>query len=87
MTIFNALKTIFIYLKFKFLPFDIGYVKILVTVLFIYLTIALLPNFSNNFLNLIIKCFSFFIISFLIIFKLGLIYELTNLVNKKLKNL
>jgi O-antigen/teichoic acid export membrane protein len=83
MTIFNAIKTIYIYIKFKLLPFNVAYFKILATVLLTYFILAVLPSFTNNFLNLLVKCFSFLGISFLIIYKLGLVYELNKIVRQK----
>jgi O-antigen/teichoic acid export membrane protein len=82
-TIFNVIKTSYIYIKFKLIPFDVAYLKILVTVLLTYFMLLVLPSFTNNFFNLVIKCLAFVSINFLIIYKLGLVYELNKLIRQK----
>lgn len=55
MVAFNSLKLIFIYLKFGILPFDRDYFKMIITVGLVFTIFYLIPDNSNNILNLLVK--------------------------------
>lgn len=57
--LFNIIKLIFIYSKYKIVPFSIKNIKIGLVGLLIFLLVYSLPSFDDAFLNLILKCGSF----------------------------
>nr|WP_317632336.1 polysaccharide biosynthesis C-terminal domain-containing protein [uncultured Flavobacterium sp.] len=83
MTIFNVIKTAFIYFKFKLLPFNSSYFKILAICIFAFGVAYLLPSTTINLLDIFIKCGIFVLISFVLVFKLRLIYELNKIIKFK----
>lgn len=85
MTIFNALKTFYIYLKFNLLPFDLGYLKILLAATACFIISSLLPITESELINLVIKCFIFIVLNLVLVYKLNLIYELNKMIKSKFK--
>jgi O-antigen/teichoic acid export membrane protein len=75
MLLFNFSKLLFIYKKFKILPFDKSYIKLIlvfVTVLFISYN---LPILNSPIFNLIYKTLFCLFLNLLIIYKLKLVYS------------
>ncbi len=57
--LFNFMKLLFIYSKYKILPFSIQTIKIGLAGLIVFLPIYFIPPFDNPLLDLILKCGSF----------------------------
>ncbi|UYW01483.1 polysaccharide biosynthesis C-terminal domain-containing protein [Flavobacterium agricola] len=86
MTVFNFLKTAFIYKVFKLLPFDAGYFKITSIFLIGFGLAYLLPTSTWPAINLLLKCSFFVIFCIFFVYKLRLILVLNQFVGKKIKN-
>ena len=84
MTIFNAIKTIFIYLKFKLLPFDVNYFKILGLIISVLIVSMLIPDTDFEVINMLSKCSFFVISSFILIYRFKLIFELNKFIKEKI---
>lgn len=82
-TAFNLLKTYFIYQKFRILPFDKKYGKLLIIVLLTGTILYFTPNIPSAFWNLITKVSLCLLINFGLIYKLKLVPFL----NQKVENL
>lgn len=87
LTIFNFIKLIFNYRKFKLQPFSIQYIYILFCGVLGLIVAWLLPVFDNNFINLLLKPISFLIIIFIgnIFFKFLPLKELKQFNFKSMK--
>lgn len=84
MTLFNSFKLYFIYSKFGILPFDKKYGKLFLLIFAITFSIYLLPEFSNQVLNLLFKVLLNCILIIAITYKLKLVFSLNFWVNKLL---
>ena len=73
MVLFNLLKGIFIYKKFKITPFDKNFLILLIISILQYLLIYFLPNFESYIINILYKTFLILILYTLLIFKLKVI--------------
>jgi O-antigen/teichoic acid export membrane protein len=82
MVIFNMAKLLFIYRKFKLLPFDLSYLKLLVVFCATLLLIYFLPDFNNKLVNLIFKIVLCLSANVFVIFKLKLVFQVTALIDK-----
>ncbi|QCK16856.1 lipopolysaccharide biosynthesis protein [Mangrovivirga cuniculi] len=81
-TLFNAVKLIFIYKKFKILPFDIGYLKLFLSLNLIYLVVYLIPEFNNLWITLIFKIGLAIGLSLFVVYQLKLVHAYNQWVNK-----
>ena len=85
MVTFNCIKLIFVYRKFRILPFDKNYLKVVAVVSMVFFTFYMLPIHSNPLLNLILKSgFNTLIIVF-VTYKLKAIYSLNYWIAKLYK--
>jgi O-antigen/teichoic acid export membrane protein len=82
MVIFNMAKLLFIYRKFKLLPFDLSYLKLLIVFCTTLLLIYFLPEFDNKLFNLILKIVLCLSANVFVVFKLKLVFQLTYLIDK-----
>lgn len=87
MVLFNLSKLIFIYQKFKLLPFDKSYLKLVFVFLSVLFFCSVLPELENNWLNLIYKTGFSMVLNLGIIYKLNLVYSYNFWVNKMLAKL
>lgn len=85
MTLFNLSKLVFIYSKFKILPFNFDYVKLIIVVSVLALVTYLLPDFFYGFFNAILKCICFILSSVFIVYRLQLLPLLNFWIDKILK--
>lgn len=86
MTVFNALKTFYIYYRFNLLPFDFGYFKILMLYILSFVLAWILPSTKYELFNLFSKCIVFVCIFFFLVYRLNLIYELNKIIKSKYLN-
>tara|TARA_R110002167_G_scaffold7902_7_gene37002 strand:+ start:1499 stop:2965 length:1467 start_codon:yes stop_codon:yes gene_type:complete len=82
---FNCSKLIFIYKKFGILPFDKNYLKLIVMVGLVFFVIYLLPENSNNILNLVLKVGLNGVIIIFLTYKMKWVYNLNYWVDKLIK--
>jgi O-antigen/teichoic acid export membrane protein len=75
MTLFNIAKLIFIYKKFRLLPFDNSFVKLAVIFLLSAVGIYLLPDASSHIINLFYKLSLSLLINIFVIYRLRLVYQ------------
>jgi O-antigen/teichoic acid export membrane protein len=73
MSLFNIAKLIFIYKKFRILPFDWSYAKLILIMILFTFGIYSLPQFSNLCIDVIIKVTLLLISSLLLIYQLKLL--------------
>jgi len=81
MVLFNLLKLVFIYKKFRLLPFDKGFLKLG----FMFVISGLLLfyiDFGSHLLNLIIKCGLSVVVNVLAAYKLKLVYQVNVSIDK-----
>lgn len=83
MVLFNLLKLVFIYKKFRLLPFDKGFLKLGMVFLISGLALNFI-DFGSHFINLIIKCGLSLFINIVAAYKLRLVYQLNVSVDKVL---
>src|SRR5690606_26949880 len=83
-TLFNALKMIFIYRKFGLLPFDKAFVKMGLIFGLSLAIIYLLPDASNNLVNLIYKIGLSLLVNIIAVYKLRLVYQVNVWMDKAL---
>jgi O-antigen/teichoic acid export membrane protein len=76
MTLFNIIKLYFIFIKFKIVPFDKGYLQLVLIVFVIGTGLYLVPKLDNHFLNLLVKSGLFCVILVFAVYKLKLVYSL-----------
>ena len=82
---FNCSKLIFIYKKFGILPFDKNYLKLIVMVGLVFFVIYLLPENSNNILNLVLKVGLNGVIIIFLTYKMKWVCNLNYWVDKLIK--
>lgn len=85
MTLFNISKLVFIHKKFGLLPFDSGFGKLALVFIISGVTIYFLPNFESHFINLIFKAGLSLIINITAIYKLRLIFQVNQWIDKALR--
>lgn len=85
MVLFNLLKLIFIYKKFKLLPFDIAFGKMAAVFMLSSLGIYFIPGTGMPFADLVIKTGLSLIINITVIYKLRLVYPVNQWVDKALR--
>ncbi|WP_417350610.1 lipopolysaccharide biosynthesis protein [Flavobacterium alkalisoli] len=81
-TLFNALKMVFIYKKFRLLPFDKNFFILGLIFASSLCLVCLLPDLSDNFLNLVFKVGLSLILNIVIVYKLRLVHQVTVWVDK-----
>lgn len=86
-TIFNILKLLFIYKKFRLLPFDINFVKMMIVFALSGSIVYILPDSGSHLLNLIYKTGLSMLINVVAIYKLRLVYQVNVTTDKALNKL
>ncbi|ALJ04821.1 hypothetical protein APS56_06660 [Pseudalgibacter alginicilyticus] len=84
MGLFNSIKLYYIYIKFKILPFDKGYLQLFLIVLLIGIGVYFMPEAESNILNLLVKSGVFCVLTVLVVYRLKLVYSLNYWVEKVL---
>jgi O-antigen/teichoic acid export membrane protein len=87
MLLFNLSKLLFIYKKFKIIPFDISYLKLIMVFVLVLLISYFLPILNNHLLNLIYKTIFCLLLNLLIIYQLKLVYSYNFWLEKTIKKL
>jgi O-antigen/teichoic acid export membrane protein len=87
MLLFNLSKLLFIYKKFKILPFDNSYLKLILVVTTVLLISYYLPTANNPLLNLLYKTLFCLTLNLLLIYQLKLVYSYHFWVEKTLQKL
>jgi len=87
MLLFNLSKLLFIYKKFKILPFDNSYLKLILVFVTVLLISYYLPILNNHLLNLIYKTVFCLSLNLLVIYKLKLVYSYNFWLEKTLQKL
>ena len=85
MSLFNISKLVFIYQKFRILPFDLSYLKLISVTLLVVFGVYLIPKSSNLWLDIIIKISLLLIVLLLIVYKLKLLSVINFWIEKLLK--
>lgn len=85
MSLFNIIKLYFIYIKFKILPFDKSYLKLIFIVLLIGLVFYFVPETANNIANLLAKAGMFCFITVYTVYRFKLVYSLNYWLQKVFK--
>jgi O-antigen/teichoic acid export membrane protein len=75
MLLFNFSKLLFIYQKFRILPFDKSYVKLILVFGIVLFVSSYLPDFESNLWNLIYKTMFCLSMNLLLIYKLKLVFS------------
>lgn len=81
MATFNATKLYYIKKKFDILPFDKGYLRLLLIILLILAILYALPTISNNWLNLTLKVGSYLVLVMFLTYRLKLVYSFNYFIN------
>jgi O-antigen/teichoic acid export membrane protein len=90
MVLFNLSKLLFIYQKFKILPFDYSYLKLVLVFLTTFLLSLILPIVENGILNLLYKIIFSLCLNLVLVYKFKLVFSYASWVDKaflKIKNL
>jgi O-antigen/teichoic acid export membrane protein len=87
MIVFNLSKLLFIYKKFKILPFDISYLKLILVFATVLLISYYLPILDNHLLNLIYKTIFCLSLNLMVIYKLKLVFSYNFWVEKMIQKL
>lgn len=82
MTLFNISKLLFIYKKFRLLPFDKSFAKLAVLFFISGIAIYFLPNTESHLLNLVYKTGLSLVINCVAVYKLKLVYQVNIWANK-----
>jgi len=85
MIIFNCSKLIFIYKKFKLLPFDRAFLKLGLLFLVSGILVYLLPTTNSNLLNLSYKVGLSLVLNIVVVYKLRLVFQVNVWVDKALR--
>lgn len=85
MTLFNISKLVFIHKKFGLLPFDCGFGKLALVFIISGVGIYLLPDSDSHFINLIYKTGLSLVINITAIYKLRLIFQVNQWIDKALR--
>lgn len=85
MTLFNISKLVFIHKKFGLLPFDSGFGKLALVFIISGIGIYLLPDSDSHFINLIYKTGLSLVINITAIYKLRLIFQVNQWIDKALR--
>ncbi len=80
--IFNLVKLIFIYKKFKLSPFNRNYFGLFITSISVLIFVYLIPNTINIFFNLVAKISLCLSLNFLLIYRLNFVKQFNDLINK-----
>lgn len=87
MVLFNLLKLLFIYKKFRLLPFDAAFAKLLMLFVVSGTAIYLLPETGSSLIDLVYKTGLSLIVNVMAIYKLRLVYQVNLWVDKALRAL
>ncbi len=83
-TLFNISKLLFLYKKFGLLPFDIAFAKMMVIFSLSGVVVYLLPDFESHLMNLIYKTGLSIVINVFAIYKLRLVFQVNQWIDKAL---
>jgi O-antigen/teichoic acid export membrane protein len=75
MIVFNFAKLLFIYKKFRLLPFDRSYFKLILVFALVLTTISLLPKLDNIISDLFVKITICLSVNLILIYKFKLVYS------------
>jgi O-antigen/teichoic acid export membrane protein len=81
-TLFNLVKLIFIYKKFKLFPFNRNYFGLFITSISVLFFVNYIPNTINIFFNLVAKITLCLSLNFLLIYRLNFVKQFNDLINK-----
>ena len=82
MMVFNGAKLWFIFKKFKMLPFDCAYFKLILVVVVCLFLVYFLPDFGNNIFNLIFKTALSLSLNLFLIYRLKLVFQVNFFIDK-----
>lgn len=85
MTLFNLSKLLFIYKKFRLLPFDNAFFKLAVIFLLSGTGIYLLPDSGSSLVNLIYKIGLSLLLNVVVVYRLKLVYQVNQTIDKALR--
>lgn len=85
LTLFNTVKTLYIYYKMRLFPFDFIFLKILTVMMLILLVGLIIPSAENNLYTLILKVGLILILNLVLVLKTNWIPLISGAVNKILK--
>jgi O-antigen/teichoic acid export membrane protein len=86
MVLFNLSKLIFIYKKFRLLPFDMNFLKLSIVFLLSGITMYYI-DFGSNLLNVVCKCGLSLVINIVAAYKLKLVYQVNFSIDKVLRRI
>lgn len=84
MTLFNLSKLLFIYKKFRLLPFDAAFAKLAVIFILSGIGIYLLPETDSDLVNLVYKTGLSLLVNSIAVYKLKLVYQVNVWIDKAL---
>ena len=87
MLLFNFSKLLFIYQKFKIVPFDNSYIKLIGVFVVVLLISYNLPNLNNHLLNLLFKTLFCLTVNLIVIYKLKVVYSYNFWLDKTIQKL
>ncbi len=81
-SLFNLVKLIFIYKKFRLFPFNRNYFGLVITSISVLIFVHFIPNTINIFFNLVAKITLCLSLNFLLIYRLNFVKQFNELINK-----
>jgi O-antigen/teichoic acid export membrane protein len=85
MTVFNISKLLFIKQKFGLVPFDIKFLKMGIIFLLAGFAVYGLPKTHSHLINLVYKCGLYCLVTFMVVYRLKLVYQLNVWIGKLLE--
>ena len=82
MSLFNISKLVFIYKKFRLLPFDMSFIKLTTVFILSGVAIYLLPDTGSHIINLVYKTGLSLMINCIVVYRLRLVYQVTEWIDK-----
>ncbi|MHC5202877.1 lipopolysaccharide biosynthesis protein [Myroides sp. LJL119] len=87
MSLFNLVKTVFIYRKMRLWPFDIVFLKLCLAMFFILVVVYFIPNFISNYYTLLGKVSLVLLAAIVIVFYTTLVMPIRTYLLSKLKKI
>lgn len=84
MVLFNFSKLVFIYKKFRLLPFDANFLKLALVFAITVAIIRYLPETGNNLFNLVYKTGLYIVVNVVVVYKLRLVFQVNQWTDKLL---
>lgn len=81
MVVFNLIKLIFIYKKFKLFPFNLKYLFLVITFVSVVVFISYIPDTISNFFNLVTKMTLCLTLNLVIVYRLNLVVQYNEVIN------